>query len=333
MKIVVGVDGGGTKTLAVVAGTDGGLLGVGSAGGSNFQACGVAGAASQCALAVQRALREAALGPSEIDAACYAMAGADRPKDFAVVEGFTRSILPAKPTLVVNDSIAALRAGTPDGVGIAVVAGTGTNAVGRAADGRMLQVGGLGRLSGDWGSAWQLGEAAVVASMMAEDGRGADTVLRSMICRKLGLEGITDIVEYEFYDHPGPPLDLGSLAPLVFEAADGGDGVARGILREAGRRQARCVEVLVQRLFGGNDDVTVVLGGSVFQKPQDGTLVGEMKAALERLSRLRFVRLKIEPVLGAVALACDLVLPGGGMDLVNMLDSRYTGRRAGNGDV
>ncbi|RME27960.1 MAG: ATPase, partial [Deltaproteobacteria bacterium] len=111
MSYVVGVDGGGTKTLAAVAESGGRLLGVGAADGSNFQACGVAGASSQCGLAVKRALESAGLGRDEIDAACYAMAGADRPKDFDTIESFTAGILPRARRLVVNDSMAALRAG------------------------------------------------------------------------------------------------------------------------------------------------------------------------------------------------------------------------------
>lgn len=320
MELVLGVDAGGTKTLAVLAESGGRVVGVGRAGGANFQACGQAGARQQLAQAVGQALQQAGAAAESVAAACFGVAGADRPRDFATIEKFTRNLVPAANYRLENDSLVALRAGTEDGVGIALVAGTGSNAVGRNAAGERLQVGGLGRLSGDWGSAWQLGEQAVVAAMMARDGRGPATALEADICRKLGLDDIIDIIEYDFYDHDGPPLDLGALAPLVFAAAGRGDRVAAEILHQAGARMARAAAVIAARLFPGRDDFPVVCGGAVLQHGSHPLLIDTVQRLVSGdFPGARFVRLGVAPVLGAVAWAVDAVEPGGGLAVVQRL--------------
>lgn len=306
MSFVLGVDAGGTKTVAVVAGKDGQVRGVGHSGCANFQACGAAGAEGQIKKAVEEAAGQAGVDPSGFAAVCYGVAGADRPKDFKTIRKFVEPLTPCPNFRLENDTIIALRAGTPDGVGIALIAGTGSNAIGRDAQGNKLQVGGLGHLTGDFGSGSQLAEAAVVAAVMGTDGRGATTVLTDKITSRLGLEHIEDIIEYTFYDSDKAHLDLGALAPLVFEAAAEGDEVARSILREAGQNVARAVKVILDKLFPGEQGVPIVFGGAVFQKGADTTLIETVsKECNAHRQGLRFVRLGLEPVLGAVGFAFD----------------------------
>jgi len=306
MSFVLGVDAGGTKTVALVAGRDGQVRGVGRSGCANFQACGVAGAAGQIRQAVEEAAGQAGVDPAGFAAVCYGVAGADRPKDFETIRKFVEPLTPCPNFRLENDTIIALRAGTPDGVGIALIAGTGSNAIGRDAKGNQLQVGGLGHLTGDFGSSSQLAEAAVVAAVMGTDGRGKTTILTDKITSHLGLEHIEDIIEYTFYDSDKSHLDLGSLAPLVFEAAAEGDPVARFILQEAGQNVARAVKVILDKLFPGGEEVTIVFGGAVFQKGADTTLIETVsKECNAHRQGLKFVRLGVEPVLGAIGFAFD----------------------------
>jgi N-acetylglucosamine kinase-like BadF-type ATPase len=306
MSFVLGVDAGGTKTVALVAGQDGQVRGVGRSGCANFQACGVAGAEGQIKKAVEEAAGQAGVDPSGFAAVCYGVAGADRPKDFETIRKFVEPLTPCPNFRLENDTIIALRAGTHDGVGIALIAGTGSNAIGRDSQGKKLQVGGLGRLTGDFGSGSQLAEAAVVAAMMSTDGRGTKTILTDKICSHLGLEHIEDIIEYTFYDSDKSHLDLGALAPLVFEAAAEGDELARSILKEAGHNVARAVKVILDKLFPGGGEVAIVFGGAVFQRGADTTLIETVsKECNAHREGLKFVRLQVEPVLGAVGFAFD----------------------------
>jgi N-acetylglucosamine kinase-like BadF-type ATPase len=306
MSFVLGVDAGGTKTVAVVAGRDGQVRGVGRSGSANFQACGVAGAQNQIKKAVEEAAGQAGVDLSGFAAVCYGVAGADRSLDFETIRKIVEPLTPCPDFRLENDTIIALRAGTRDGVGIALIAGTGSNAIGRDAQGKKLQVGGLGRLTGDFGSGEQLAEAAVVAAMMGTDGRGAKTILTDKITAHLGLKHIEDIIEHTFYDSQKTHLDLGALAPLVFQAAAEGDEVARSILKEAGQNVARAVKVILDKLFPGEEEIVIVFGGAVFQKGADTTLIETVsKECNAHRKGLKFVRLQVEPVLGAIGFAFD----------------------------
>jgi N-acetylglucosamine kinase-like BadF-type ATPase len=306
MAFVLGVDAGGTKTLAALADEGGTVRGVGLGGSANYQGCGLRGAEQQLARALAAAATAAGARLDALAAAAYGVSGADRPKDFALIRGSLERLAPCPRLRLENDTLVALRAGTLDGVGIALIAGTGSNAIGRNAQGQTLQVGGLGRWSGDHGSAGQLGEAALVAAFMGQDGRGPPTSLGPRICQALGLERLEDVIEFGFYDLERGPLDTGTLAPLLFAAAAEGDPVARALLQQAGLEVARATKVLLARLFPGGEEVSVVFGGSVFQRGADPTLIDTV-AAETRAARpaTRFVRLEDEPVLGAVQFAFD----------------------------
>jgi N-acetylglucosamine kinase-like BadF-type ATPase len=306
MGFVLGVDAGGTKTLAVVADRTGRVHGIGRGANANFQSCGVDAAREQIRLALVQAAGMAGVDPAGFQAVCYGISGADRQVDFETVGAFTQDLAPCPVSRLENDTVIALRAGTPDGVGIALIAGTGSNAIGRSSEGTKLQVGGLGRLSGDFGSAGQLAEAAVVSAIMGQDGRAPATSLAGKIAGHLGLGDILDIVEYGFYDSGRPDLDLGALAPLVFEAASEGDPVAVSILHQAGEEIARAVEVILEKLFPGNEEVPVVFGGAIFQKGSHPELIQTVTRRCQTYrENVRFVRLQVQPVLGAVNFAFD----------------------------
>lgn len=310
-KYILGIDAGGTKTLAVVADSDGRILGIGRAGGGNFQSAGTEGAARAVGRAVSRALSQARIKKSHIVTACYGISGADRPKDFQTIRKFLAPITPTRRYTLVNDTIIALRAGTPDGVGIGLIAGTGNNAIGRNRKGKIKRVGGLGRPLGDFGSASDIAECALSAAMRGFDGRGRPTILYKMICRFLGLKNLEDAIEFFFTDtwsirRGGVGPDVGQLAFLVFEAARKGDRVAQEILRNAGKEIARAASVVMRSLFRPSEEVPIVLGGSVFQKGSHPALIRSLRVDLPRnYKRVRLITLDTEPVLGAVFFCLD----------------------------
>jgi len=305
-RLVLGVDGGGTKTLAMVADSQGRVLGLGQAGSSNYQDCGRAGAEKQIRRALDLACRNAGMAASQLEAACFGLSGADRPKDFEFIRGFLDPLLPGLSIRLVNDTLIALRAGSEDGVGMALVAGTGSNAIGRNASGKIMQVGGLGPLSGDRGSAPQIGQEAVVAAIMGQDGRGPETVLAARIMEKLGLERLDDIIELEFFDNLEGRLNLGLLAPLVFEAAASGDAEARHILVDSGHAMARSAAVIAGHLFSGEQALRLIFGGSVFQKGVSPLLIETVVDDLRQVCPgLKTRILDLPPVAGAVLFALD----------------------------
>jgi len=304
-ELVLGMDGGGTKTVCAVADRDGNVLGVGKAYGSNFQAVGVRNAGVEMAKAIEQALQMAKAKPADVVFAAYGMAGADRDEDFETFHNLLDEVSPTTNYLLVNDTTIALRAGTPDGVGVARVAGTGTNTVGFNAEGKQWKVGGMGELSGDYGSGTDLAKKMVVAAFEASDGRGPKTMLVDLICKELGLKRIEDIVALFYFDD-FRPIRIETLAPLLFRAAKMGDRVAQRILTQTGRRMGYEIVVCLRHLFKRDEPVRVVLGGSVLQKGESPILVDALKdRVLRSYPNARLTKLGVPPVFGAVLFALD----------------------------
>jgi N-acetylglucosamine kinase-like BadF-type ATPase len=126
MNLVLGVDGGNTKTLALVARRDGSIVGAGRAGcGDIYGATSPPAAIAEIEHAIDAALREAGIQSSGLSASAFSLAGADWPEDFRLLEDAMRGKGYGKSMVVVNDAMGALRAGSHDGTSVAVACGTG----------------------------------------------------------------------------------------------------------------------------------------------------------------------------------------------------------------
>src|SRR4029077_13982894 len=128
---VVGVDGGATKTDAVVMALDGRVIGSGRGGSSNWESVGLAQAGGAIALAVDAALAEAGHARREVEASVFALAGVDWPGDQVQLAGALDFLGLRGGRLVTNDAFAALRAGISGHAGCVSSAGTGAVAAGR----------------------------------------------------------------------------------------------------------------------------------------------------------------------------------------------------------
>ena len=303
----IGVDGGGTKTDAVLVTAEGQLLDRVRGGASNYQGVGRAAAQRVLVSLVERLSGSAADAGVEVAAAAYGLAGVDRPADEAVFEAILAEAHPAGvPYDLVNDTFLILRAGAPDGVGVAVVSGTGSNCVGVGRDGRRDRIGGLGWHCGDDGAAGDIGFGGLRSAFRGEDGRGPTTRLAPMIRERLGLQRLDDVVDRLIADERRP-LDGGLLAPLVFEAAAAGDEVALDVLRAAGRDLGLSARIVASRLFDPDDEIALVMGGSVLQKGRCDAMREALVATVRRLyDAARPIVLDAPPCLGAALLALDL---------------------------
>lgn len=314
MRAVVGIDAGGTKTAGVLASEDGRVLRTVAAGPANWQSVGRVEAARvyrEVWDGLAAAARDAGAG---IAAAAWGLAGLDRPRDEGILEEAIRGLGPAGAARAfVNDTFLVLRAGTADGAGVAVVSGTGSNCVGVGPEGESDRIGGLGGEFGDDGSASDVGAAGLRAAFRGEDGRGAPTLLSRLVHERLEVERLDDLVDRFVEDAaPGERLQIGEIAPLVFEAAERGDAVALEILRTAGRELGVSARVLARRLFPKDAAFPLVLGGAVLQKgavpAMRDALVAEVRGGFPEV---RPVVLEAPPVLGAVLLALDRLASGG----------------------
>lgn len=299
-KVLLGVDGGGTKTEAVVAALDGTLLGRGFAASSNHQKVGMDGACAAISAAVHAAFADAGLAGATPAAVCLGISGIDRNEDVELFRPWAARCFPGAPIALINDAELALAAGTPDGYGVGVICGTGSICTGRSRQGERARADGWGWLLGDEGSGFSIGQAAMRAVMRAYDGRGPATLLSGAVLAHWQLSSPEDLIERVYIRQAGP-ADIAGLAAVVNEAAQEGDAVARAILEQAAEDLAVTI-VTVARRLGYADAVPCGLAGGVVVK--SACMADFIQAAARRRGLLLDpVALVAEPALGAVRLA------------------------------
>jgi N-acetylmuramic acid 6-phosphate etherase len=299
--LYLGVDGGGSHTVALLASADGAVLGSGVGGPSNLQAVGPERAFQALEEAVAGAYKAAGLSRTPAAGACLGLAGAGREADRGLVRDWAARTNLAGRVEVTTDVALLLPAGTPAGWGVAVVAGTGSIALGRTADGRTARSGGWGHLLGDEGSGYALALGALQAVARAADGRGPATLLTDHLLRALGLGGPSELVPW-LYQGGRERAELAALAPLVLGAAEAGDAVAEGLVEEGAQELAAAAAAVARQLGMADQEVPVALAG--------GALVGSPAYPERFLAALRAegvhggpVTSVAEPARGAVRLA------------------------------
>lgn len=302
MRYWIGVDGGGSKTIALVAGADGAILGRGESGSSNYRAVGIESACTALDRALAEAFANAGLppDPQSIQMACFGLAGVYRPKDEAPLQDWAGRKWPGMPSRFTSDARLVLAAGTPQDWGIGVICGTGSIVYGRSAQGQTERAGGWGYLLGDEGSGYDIGRSALRSVAKAADGRGPQTALTGIILNHWSLETPPDLIGY-VYRPEVSKMDIAGLAVLVERAALHGDPVAQEILRQAGSELAATVKVVAGRL-GLTGPVPCALVGGVLVH---GAVMPRefLSAAAGQGLNLSPVQPVTEPALGAIRLA------------------------------
>ncbi len=223
-EAVIAVDGGASKTDAALIGMDGTLLNQVRGPGSNPQLLGWREAAARLTELRDRLVLDAP--PHAVLRTHLYLAGLDLPHEIAAAE---KALSSWEADVIDNDIFALLHAGTRSATAIAIICGTGMNAVGVTARGRVIRYPALGTLSGDWGGGDGLGRTALWHAARAIDGRGPATSLTIALPRVFGLQHITQLVEAI---HLGR-LNEGAfsqLTPVLFAEAEAGDSVAAAVV-------------------------------------------------------------------------------------------------------
>lgn len=320
-RLLLGVDGGGTKTIAVLCDLDGTIRGSGRAGGSNYQSAGEAGAISALKLAIDRALESAGAAWDAVEAAGLGLAGVDGEQERAIVERLVAEVVPIPRRHLENDSLLVLRAGTRDGVGVGLVAGTGANCIGLSRDGRRLQIGGMGAISGDSGFASDLAERAVAAGWRAFDGRAQPSILTELLPKSVGTATISSIAGL-LEDGRFSDAHRRAIVAALFDAVAAKDAVANEVIFTVAADRARAARAAIEGLGLLGDDRVVVLGGSMFQLKTHRPLADAIETAIASWCANTEVRvLQGLPVIGGVLWACDAAAPERSEGMARRLES------------
>ncbi|HEY3437387.1 MAG TPA: BadF/BadG/BcrA/BcrD ATPase family protein [Actinotalea sp.] len=315
--VVVAVDGGGTKTDVVALGLDGTLLARRRGPGACPQVIGVAAALAVVDALVEEVLADIADGdraqgaegdPAVLVQVGVYLSGLDLEVEIEAM-GAALADLPwvascEQPVIVENDTFALLRAGTASRQAVAVVCGTGINCVARREDGATARFPALGRISGDWGGGWELGERALWHAARAADGRGPVTSLTTLIPEALGRATLMEVIE-DLHLGRLPTRVISTLAPLVLAASAQGDPVAGSVVDRQGDEIVALVGAALRRLDLTGTRVPVVLGGGVLAA-RDPRLTGRIEAGLALAAPQALPEIvTAPPVLGAALLVLE----------------------------
>jgi N-acetylglucosamine kinase-like BadF-type ATPase len=302
VRAVLGVDGGGSKTHALVADERGEVLGFASSGRSNWEDTGLEAAGAALAEAIGGALAAAQVPPGALAASAFGLAGLDWDPDRPMLGALLDPLGLAGPRRLENDSFIALRAGASQPFGVVVIAGTGHVAAGRDPAGRTVRTLGLGPMYGDFGSATDVAEEAVRAMADAYTGRGPATSLSRLLPPLAGCASAEQLLQRLSRGL----VPLPEAAPLVLQEAEAGDPACRQIVLHAGASLGESAAVVARRLGLGGQRFEMVMAGGLFRSRNrllEGTLIDTMARQAPQAVP---VHLTCKPVVGAALDALDL---------------------------
>lgn len=301
MSYVIGIDGGGSKTICLVAGADGRILGEGRGGPANYLKEGLYIAKNSLREAISGALEQAGLDKQQIQAVCAGLAGMDRPDDRRVMQRVFEELLPVPHLVLENDAFVALVGATNGQPGVIVISGTGSIALGVNGRGQRVRSGGWGHVLGDEGSGYDIARRGLIAALQDYDGRGPRTVIGRKILQELYLNRIDELIPI-LYGEGASPARIAALYPLVLQAAEEGDEVASALIERASRDLARIASAVMRQLGMETEGFPVAASGGVFtQSPKIGTSFERFLK--EEIPAARLVEPQYPPAVGAVLVA------------------------------
>jgi N-acetylglucosamine kinase-like BadF-type ATPase len=264
MKYFVALDGGGTKTECWVA-DETRVLGRASGPTVKIMNVGEQTATERLQTLVRETLAAAGVAGSAITRTCFGLAGSSSSEVRRWAEATLRELVGGE-ILLTGDEEIALDAAFRGGAGVLVIAGTGSNVMGRCADGLRVTAGGWGPMLGDEGSGNWIGLEAIRAGLRAKD-RSIETCLLREIEQTWKVEGLGELVaRANLRERP----DFAALAAVVASCAESGDVLAQGVLERAGQELADQVSLVISKMraagCAAEDASRIAFTGSVLEK-------------------------------------------------------------------
>ena len=266
-RYYLGVDGGASNITVVILDEKGNsVYEATSPHGANFRALSLDQAVNNLEESVREAVQTLDLRPAVFEKSVFGLAGCNFPSDEEMLYGALRksalSTMLGGGFSVHNDSAVALRAGTDDGIGVVLIAGTGSNCFGRSASGETAKAGGLDTILSDEGSGYDIGIRSLQAVVQALDGRGEETALVQAIFNQLKVDSLQQLHD-EVYAKYQTKAAIASLAKQTVEIAAKGDAVARDILNHSVNELLSMVDAVIRRLDWRDTAIPVIAVGSV----------------------------------------------------------------------
>ena len=295
----IGVDGGGTRSRALVGDGEGREVGAADGGPGLINPAAPGDAASAVVAAALAAARRAQVRlPAR--ALWAGLAGAGNERARVVVEKELRGAGLARQVVVGSDVEAAHADAFGDGPGVLLVAGTGS--VVRAVDprGEVVTVGGWGALLGDEGGGYGIGLDGIRAVMRAADGREPPTELTDALLSETGAAGPRDLADWAVGASKG---EIAALSVTVAKVSRMGDVVAARVVHRALYAVREHLEAVLERTGGWEGAPAVAFVGGLIR---EGGVLREVVAEVAGEVGYEVCRDEVVPERGALRWAAGL---------------------------
>ena len=295
MRYFLGLDGGGTKTQAVLVTEDGELVLERTGGPINILENGEK--------VFRRNIKDI-LKPFLVKAegeiiSCLGIPAVGEFRDSEkIISQIVESLVGLKPTLVVNDVVVGWAGGTLGKDGVHIVSGTGTIVYGRHGK-KETRVSGWGSIVGDEGSAYYIGVETLRVVSKQLDSRIEKTMLCDFIFEKLNFKDHYDFIHWIYDSHSDRRSRIASIAVLTYEAAKKGDEFALEILKKSSEELAHAVITAIRNLKLNNPLISY--SGSVLVKNE--IVRKKFEEIVKKNVNAKIVPARLKPVLGGVILA------------------------------
>jgi N-acetylglucosamine kinase-like BadF-type ATPase len=284
-QLVAGVDGGGTRTRAVIL--DGSrVIGEGQAGPSNPLRVGIANGATAIRDAIDRACAAALIQRDDLVAVGVGLAGVRRMDIRTRMREVLVETLGISNIELVSDGDIALYGATDGQPGVVVISGTGSVSVGVNRQGKRVYAGGWGPVAGDEGSGSWIARRALQAVAQATDGRGRQTSLAEAACEYFQVAAPEDLSTAIY----APTITNDRIAGFsrdVIAAASAGDEVAREIVSQAGLELGKAAVAVIRRLKMDQERFQVAFVGGVFSAGE--LIIAPLREEVMRVARKAFI--------------------------------------------
>ena len=254
-KFYLGVDGGGSKTTAVVFNNKGEFICKACGESINYYSVGMENARKAMADIID------SMPQKSFDCAVIGMSALNGRATDEETEKFCGGIIDSKKIIMDSDLYVALEAMDEDGECAVVISGTGSMVLHRSSNGEIRHAGGWGYILGDEGSGYSIGLSGIKAAIRSFENCGEKSALIDECLHYFSTENIYDLIDL-YYDKTVSRKVTAAFAKNVIALAKKGDNIARNIVKNEAKLLS---ETVIALLKDSKKDVPIGLWGGIFQ--------------------------------------------------------------------
>ncbi|QOR67037.1 hypothetical protein IM538_02350 [Cytobacillus suaedae] len=326
---VLGIDGGGTKTIGVIVALTGEVRAIAEVGATNINTVGSIGVETEIQKLVNELRTLDLQAFNQVSVIFAGMAGAGNDSNKGELESILGKVLEMNiPIYVENDAITALYSGSLGQEGIVHISGTGSIAFGINREGKTDRVGGWGYLVDSGGSGFSIGQKAFNGLFDRYDNCNERTLLDEKVLRNFSITEPSDLIPI-IYRNPDPRKLVASIVPLVFAAADEGDCGAQHILLSTARDIVENIKSLAPKLYSTTEtQIPVVLAGGLFSRKD--WFISTIKEQLELVGlNCNLIVPSVPPIVGSVIGGLKMLKKEIESDFIKRLKSFFENKEVG----